>query len=118
MARGVPAQDALVRTPLWSTMIKASLRGNGLCNPKLEDRNAAGQLALALNDYLANQGWQWQEDIQAWADCHHGIERSNTKPIKSPETRHSHSSYALQANSAATNSRPKWHPMGGGLVPQ
>ncbi|MBW0484743.1 hypothetical protein O181_024458 [Austropuccinia psidii MF-1] len=33
-------------------------------------------------------------------------------------TRHSHFLYASQANSAATNSRPKWHLMVGGLVPQ
>ncbi|MBW0501012.1 hypothetical protein O181_040727 [Austropuccinia psidii MF-1] len=30
-------QDALVRTPLWSTMLKAFPRRNGLPNPKLAD---------------------------------------------------------------------------------
>ncbi|MBW0467251.1 hypothetical protein O181_006966 [Austropuccinia psidii MF-1] len=25
---------------------------------------------LEQSDYLANEGWQWQEDIQAWDDCH------------------------------------------------
>ncbi|MBW0520755.1 hypothetical protein O181_060470 [Austropuccinia psidii MF-1] len=29
VARGVPDQDALARTPLWSTMMKAFLSGNG-----------------------------------------------------------------------------------------
>ncbi|MBW0591009.1 hypothetical protein O181_130724 [Austropuccinia psidii MF-1] len=23
------------------------------------------------SDYPANEGWQWREDIRAWADCHH-----------------------------------------------
>ncbi|MBW0516310.1 hypothetical protein O181_056025 [Austropuccinia psidii MF-1] len=23
------------------------------------------------SDYLADEGWRWQEEIQAWADCHH-----------------------------------------------
>ncbi|MBW0540648.1 hypothetical protein O181_080363 [Austropuccinia psidii MF-1] len=47
MARGVPSKDALARTPLWSTMMKAFPRGNGRQNPKQEDRNHSGQLALA-----------------------------------------------------------------------
>ncbi|MBW0519077.1 hypothetical protein O181_058792 [Austropuccinia psidii MF-1] len=46
MARDVWAQDALVRTHLWSTMMKAFPRGNELHNPKLADGNAGGQLAL------------------------------------------------------------------------
>ncbi|MBW0478981.1 hypothetical protein O181_018696 [Austropuccinia psidii MF-1] len=45
VAREVRAQDALVRTPLWSTM-KAFLGRNGLHNPKLAERNSAGQFAL------------------------------------------------------------------------
>ncbi|MBW0565666.1 hypothetical protein O181_105381 [Austropuccinia psidii MF-1] len=47
MARGVPAQDALVRTPLWSTMMKAFLSGNGLRDPKPEESNTARQSALS-----------------------------------------------------------------------
>ncbi|MBW0514519.1 hypothetical protein O181_054234 [Austropuccinia psidii MF-1] len=23
------------------------------------------------SDYASNEGWRWQEDIQAWEDCHH-----------------------------------------------
>ncbi|MBW0472942.1 hypothetical protein O181_012657 [Austropuccinia psidii MF-1] len=45
-ARGVPAQDALVRTPLWLTMMKAFPSGNGLSDPKLANRNASRRLAL------------------------------------------------------------------------
>ncbi|MBW0548384.1 hypothetical protein O181_088099 [Austropuccinia psidii MF-1] len=26
---------------------------------------------LDFSDYLANEGWQWKEDIQAWANRHH-----------------------------------------------
>ncbi|MBW0516867.1 hypothetical protein O181_056582 [Austropuccinia psidii MF-1] len=44
-ARGVPNQDALARTPLWSTMMKAFLSGNGRRDPKQEDGNNSGKLA-------------------------------------------------------------------------
>ncbi|MBW0519886.1 hypothetical protein O181_059601 [Austropuccinia psidii MF-1] len=43
--RGVTDQDALKRTPLWSTMMKAFLSGNGRWDPKQADRNDSGQLA-------------------------------------------------------------------------
>ncbi|MBW0545228.1 hypothetical protein O181_084943 [Austropuccinia psidii MF-1] len=45
-AREVPAQDALWRTPLWATMMKAFTSGNGLHDPKQADRRNSGQLAL------------------------------------------------------------------------
>ncbi|MBW0531033.1 hypothetical protein O181_070748 [Austropuccinia psidii MF-1] len=67
-ARGVPDQDALARTPLWSMMMKAFQSRNGSRDPKQADGNNSGRLA---HDYLADEGWQWQEDIQAWANCHH-----------------------------------------------
>ncbi|MBW0511155.1 hypothetical protein O181_050870 [Austropuccinia psidii MF-1] len=47
-ARGVPAQDALARTPLWSTMMKVFPSGNGPRDPKQADGNDSGQLALSL----------------------------------------------------------------------
>ncbi|MBW0502289.1 hypothetical protein O181_042004 [Austropuccinia psidii MF-1] len=43
-ARGVPDQDALERTPLWSTMMKAIQSGNGHRDPKQADGNNSGQL--------------------------------------------------------------------------
>ncbi|MBW0581464.1 hypothetical protein O181_121179, partial [Austropuccinia psidii MF-1] len=54
-ARSALALDALARTPLWSTMMKAYLSANGHRDPKQADGNR----------------WRWQEDIWAWADCHH-----------------------------------------------
>ncbi|MBW0498608.1 hypothetical protein O181_038323 [Austropuccinia psidii MF-1] len=39
-----------------------------------------------------------------------------TKPTKSPTTTISCSPYALQANSAVTHSRPKWHPIFRGII--
>ncbi|MBW0565605.1 hypothetical protein O181_105320 [Austropuccinia psidii MF-1] len=51
-ARGVLAQDALATTPLWPP-------SNCHFTPQPEQ-----------SDYLANEGWQWQGDIQAWADRH------------------------------------------------
>ncbi|MBW0554108.1 hypothetical protein O181_093823 [Austropuccinia psidii MF-1] len=48
-ARGVPAQDALPRTPLWLMMMKAFPSGNGRWDPKQADRNNSGQLALSTH---------------------------------------------------------------------
>ncbi|MBW0499900.1 hypothetical protein O181_039615 [Austropuccinia psidii MF-1] len=39
VARGVPDQDTIMRTPLWLTMMKAFPSGNGRWDPKQEDRN-------------------------------------------------------------------------------
>ncbi|MBW0488863.1 hypothetical protein O181_028578 [Austropuccinia psidii MF-1] len=48
VARGVPSQDALARTPLWSTMLKVFLSGNGHQDPKKSYGNNSRQLALFL----------------------------------------------------------------------
>ncbi|MBW0587095.1 hypothetical protein O181_126810 [Austropuccinia psidii MF-1] len=47
MARGVPAQDALARTPLWSMMMKIFPSGNGHRDPKQANSNDSRQLALS-----------------------------------------------------------------------
>ncbi|MBW0593737.1 hypothetical protein O181_133452, partial [Austropuccinia psidii MF-1] len=87
-ARGVPAQDALARTPLWLTMMKPFPSVNGRRAPKQANGNDSGQLALSTppprppsnghlpprpeqSDYPADEGWRWREDIRAWADRHH-----------------------------------------------
>ncbi|MBW0484205.1 hypothetical protein O181_023920 [Austropuccinia psidii MF-1] len=44
-ARGVSNQDALMRTPLWSTMMKAFPSRNGHRDPKQGDRNGSGRLS-------------------------------------------------------------------------
>ncbi|MBW0477013.1 hypothetical protein O181_016728 [Austropuccinia psidii MF-1] len=80
-ARGAPNQDATVRTPLWSAMMKAFPSGNGFQDPQNADGNNLGQLALSpqvlicqpfnghftpqpeRSDYPANEGWQWRDDI-------------------------------------------------------
>ncbi|MBW0533793.1 hypothetical protein O181_073508 [Austropuccinia psidii MF-1] len=67
-ARRVPAQDSLARTPLWLTIMKVFLSGDGHRDPKQANGNDSGQLAL---DYPANEGWQSQEEIKAWANHHH-----------------------------------------------
>ncbi|MBW0523800.1 hypothetical protein O181_063515 [Austropuccinia psidii MF-1] len=46
-ARGVPNQDALVRTPLWTMMMKAFPSGNGRRDPKQADGNNYRQLSLS-----------------------------------------------------------------------
>ncbi|MBW0512078.1 hypothetical protein O181_051793 [Austropuccinia psidii MF-1] len=45
MARGVPTQNALVRNPLWSTMMIAFPSGNGFQDPKQAGRNDSRKLA-------------------------------------------------------------------------
>ncbi|MBW0523892.1 hypothetical protein O181_063607 [Austropuccinia psidii MF-1] len=47
-ARGVPAQDALARTPLSSMMMKVFPSVNRHQDPKQAERNDSGQLALSL----------------------------------------------------------------------
>ncbi|MBW0551426.1 hypothetical protein O181_091141 [Austropuccinia psidii MF-1] len=42
-ARGVPAQDALARTPLWSTMMKPFLSVNGRRGPEQANGIDCGQ---------------------------------------------------------------------------
>ncbi|MBW0505329.1 hypothetical protein O181_045044 [Austropuccinia psidii MF-1] len=48
VARGVPTQEALTKTPLWSTMMKVFPSGNGHRDPKQADANNCRQLALSL----------------------------------------------------------------------
>ncbi|MBW0546584.1 hypothetical protein O181_086299 [Austropuccinia psidii MF-1] len=81
-ARGDLAQDGLMRTPSFLTMMKEFPSQNELCNYNLADGNASRQLAPFLQvlicpppsdahftpqpeqrDYLDNEGWKWQEDI-------------------------------------------------------
>ncbi|MBW0563495.1 hypothetical protein O181_103210 [Austropuccinia psidii MF-1] len=45
VARGVPNQDALARTPLWSRMMKLFPSGNGGWDPKQADDTNSKQLA-------------------------------------------------------------------------
>ncbi|MBW0572762.1 hypothetical protein O181_112477, partial [Austropuccinia psidii MF-1] len=47
MARGVLAQDALARTPLWSTMMKPYSSPNGQQDPNQPNRNNSRQLVLS-----------------------------------------------------------------------
>ncbi|MBW0490148.1 hypothetical protein O181_029863 [Austropuccinia psidii MF-1] len=48
VARGVPAQDTLARTPLWSMMMKVFLSRNEHQDPKQANGNDSRQLALSL----------------------------------------------------------------------
>ncbi|MBW0571383.1 hypothetical protein O181_111098, partial [Austropuccinia psidii MF-1] len=106
-ARGVLAQDALTRTPLWSTMMKQYPSVNGHRNLKQADGNDSGRLALSTppprppsdgqftpqpeqSDYPADEGWQWQEDIRTWAYCHHvlspmGFKCQKQNPLNPPQ---------------------------------
>ncbi|MBW0563184.1 hypothetical protein O181_102899, partial [Austropuccinia psidii MF-1] len=46
-ARGAPAQDAIVRTPLWWTMMEPYPRENGRHDPKQDNGNDSRQLTLS-----------------------------------------------------------------------
>ncbi|MBW0582303.1 hypothetical protein O181_122018 [Austropuccinia psidii MF-1] len=97
-ARGVLAQDALARTLLWSTMMKPYPSANGHWDPKQANGNNSGRLALSPQVSICpppllghpNEGWRWQEDIQAWANCHHvlslmGFKREKRHPQNPPQ---------------------------------
>ncbi|MBW0559846.1 hypothetical protein O181_099561 [Austropuccinia psidii MF-1] len=97
-ARGVLSQDALVRTPLWSTMMKPYPSANGHRDPKQADGNDSTQLALSPQVLICpppppkppSNGRRWQEDIQAWANCHHvlsskGFKRQKQNPPNPPQ---------------------------------
>ncbi|MBW0581822.1 hypothetical protein O181_121537 [Austropuccinia psidii MF-1] len=58
-ARGVPTQDALARTPLWSTMMKPYPSANGHWDPKQADGNDSGQLALSPQVLICPPTIQW-----------------------------------------------------------
>ncbi|MBW0522450.1 hypothetical protein O181_062165 [Austropuccinia psidii MF-1] len=58
-ARGVPAQDALARSPLWSTMMKVFPSRNGPLDPKQADGNNSGQLALSPQTLICPSPLRW-----------------------------------------------------------
>ncbi|MBW0555873.1 hypothetical protein O181_095588, partial [Austropuccinia psidii MF-1] len=76
-AGGFPAQDALARTLLWWMMMKQYPSANGHQGLKQAKGSNSGRLALSPQalifppPLLADEGWQWKEDIRAWDDCHH-----------------------------------------------
>ncbi|MBW0593488.1 hypothetical protein O181_133203 [Austropuccinia psidii MF-1] len=75
-ARGFLAQDALARTPLWSTMMKqypspCPLKHRFFHPPPRPPSDGHFTPRPEQSDYLADEGWQWKEDIRAWADRHH-----------------------------------------------
>ncbi|MBW0588924.1 hypothetical protein O181_128639 [Austropuccinia psidii MF-1] len=86
LARGVLAQDALARTPLWSTMMKQYPSANRHRYLKLrrEQFRTISPVPSSIDlstppprppsdghftprpeqsDYLADEGWRWKEDI-------------------------------------------------------
>ncbi|MBW0582328.1 hypothetical protein O181_122043 [Austropuccinia psidii MF-1] len=135
-------QDALARTPLLSMMMKAFLSRNGLPDPKLADANNSGRLAqcppvlicpppLQGHHPMVTSLLDWREVIIRPMKHRNGKRKFKLgmivtmgfkhqikkNPTKSPLTRHSHSWYASQSKFVGTDSRPKCHPMVGGLVP-
>ncbi|MBW0470427.1 hypothetical protein O181_010142 [Austropuccinia psidii MF-1] len=45
---------------------------------------------LEHSDYPTDEGWQWQDDIQAWAKCHHvlspvGFKHQKQSPLNPPQ---------------------------------
>ncbi|MBW0530873.1 hypothetical protein O181_070588 [Austropuccinia psidii MF-1] len=130
-ARGVPNQDALARTPLWSTMMRAFLSGNGRWDPKQADGHYFGQSAqspqvlicppplLGHHPMVTSLLYQSEVIIQPMKDGDgkrkFGLGRIVPMSFHSWD---SNAKFALRANSAATNPRPKWHPMVTGRILQ
>ncbi|MBW0576250.1 hypothetical protein O181_115965 [Austropuccinia psidii MF-1] len=138
-ARGVPTQDTLARTLLWSTMMKVFPCGNGHRDPKQADSNDSGQLALSLpvlicpphllghHPMVTSLLDQSEVIFRPMKDgngertfklgpivtmsCHPWDSNAKNKTHQIPPTRLPHSTNALQANPTATHSRPEWHPM-------
>ncbi|MBW0460595.1 hypothetical protein O181_000310 [Austropuccinia psidii MF-1] len=133
-ARGVHVQEALMRTPLLAT-VKVFLRWNGFHDPKQADRNLSRWLAqcpqvlicpppllghhLMVTSLLDRsevitcpmKDGNGERTFKLGLIVTHGSQMSKTAPTESPATTLSCPSYDLQENSAATNSRPKWHPI-------
>ncbi|MBW0574649.1 hypothetical protein O181_114364 [Austropuccinia psidii MF-1] len=120
MARGVPTQDALARTPLWLMMMKVFPSRNGPRDPKQADGNNSRRLALSLQASICPPRLLGhhpmvtslldQSEVIIWPMKDGDGKRTfelGTKSTKCPLTRLTHSIYALQANPAATHSWPK-----------
>ncbi|MBW0546652.1 hypothetical protein O181_086367 [Austropuccinia psidii MF-1] len=141
-ARGVPPQDGLARTPLWSTMMKVFPSSNGHRDPKQANGKDSGKLALSLPVLIfpppllghhpmvtslldrreviirPMKNGNGKRTFKLGPIVTHEIQMPKTKPTESPLTRLTCPTYASQANPTATHSRPEWHPMVGGLIPQ
>ncbi|MBW0533130.1 hypothetical protein O181_072845 [Austropuccinia psidii MF-1] len=138
-ARGVPGQNALARTPLWSTMMKVFPSRNGPQDPKKGNRNDSGQLALSPQASICpppllghhpmvtsllnrseviirpmsygNGERTFKLGPIVTMSCHPWDSNAKNKTHGIPPTRITHSMSASQANPAETHSWPKWHPM-------
>ncbi|MBW0564372.1 hypothetical protein O181_104087 [Austropuccinia psidii MF-1] len=74
-----PAPQTGIQEQLWKIIpVPSSI--NLSTPPPRPPTNGHFTPPLERSDYPANEGWQWQEDIQAWANCHHVL----TKPTESP----------------------------------
>ncbi|MBW0518905.1 hypothetical protein O181_058620 [Austropuccinia psidii MF-1] len=78
VARGVPDQEALARSPLWSTMTKAFPSGNGRRDTKQADSNNSKQLAQSPQDGNGKRTFKLVPIVT------HGIQMPKAKPTKSP----------------------------------
>ncbi|MBW0568489.1 hypothetical protein O181_108204 [Austropuccinia psidii MF-1] len=65
-----PAPQTGIREQLW-TIIPVPSSINLSTPPPRPPTNGHFTPPQEQSDYPADEGWQWQEDIQAWANCHH-----------------------------------------------
>ncbi|MBW0556718.1 hypothetical protein O181_096433 [Austropuccinia psidii MF-1] len=123
-ARGVLAQDALARTPLWSTMMKPYPSANGYWDPKQADGNNSGRLALSPPVLICPLPLLGHHPMVTSL-----LDRSEViiRPMKDGDGERtfelglivtmschrwdSNAKFASRANPPATHSRPEWHPM-------
>ncbi|MBW0584896.1 hypothetical protein O181_124611 [Austropuccinia psidii MF-1] len=130
-ARGVLTQDALARTPLWSTMMKPYPSANGHRDLKQADGNDSGQLALSpqasicppplLGHHpMVTSVLDLREVIIRPMKDGNGERTFEIGPIVTMSCHRwdSNTKFASRANPTATHSRPEWHPMVRGILPQ
>ncbi|MBW0557905.1 hypothetical protein O181_097620 [Austropuccinia psidii MF-1] len=127
-ARGVLAQDALARTPLWSTMMKEYLSANGHRDLKQANRNNSGRLALSPQALICPPPLLGHHPmVTSLLD----LSKVIIRPMKDGNGKRTFElglivtmscqqwdSNAKQANPVATHSGPKWHPMVRGIIPR
>ncbi|MBW0554556.1 hypothetical protein O181_094271 [Austropuccinia psidii MF-1] len=130
-ARGVLAQDALARTPLWSTIMKPYPSANGHQDPKQAHRNNSAELALSLQVLICPPPLLGHHPM---VTSPLDLSKVIIRPMKDGDGKRtfefgpivttschrwdSNTRFASQANPAATHSRPEWHPMARAIIPR
>ncbi|MBW0475097.1 hypothetical protein O181_014812 [Austropuccinia psidii MF-1] len=125
MARGVPNQDALVRTPLWLMMMKAFPSGNGRWDPKQADGHHP--MVTSLLDRRKVIIWPMKDgDGKRTLElgpiltmsCHPWYSNAKNKTNQIPCNKTLLFPVCLASKLHGNRPWPKWYPMVAGLDPR